>query len=266
MIFNSHKISIAYLKHNNMTRLFAIPNPMKQTFRITLSSILLMISVSTGLLAQDAKAQLTAVGTSAVFGKADGLTIEGTVQSPSGQDTPLQVICIFEYEEGDLTSPSALPAAANGLLHVDQALNGLITDLRKSGKFEGHRLETLLLTPPKGSMPAGQLLLIGLGNRKDFTPDVMTDIGRIGMREALRLGVNSYSHASDLKDGGVDSPTGTVAVNVVKGALDAYETEQYLVSKRLTTHKPLTKVTLLAGQPFFVPSGDAIKAYLATRN
>jgi hypothetical protein len=176
------------------------------------------------------------------------------------------VICIFEYEEGDLTSPSALPAAANGLLHVDQALNGLITELRKSGKFKGHCLETLLLTPPKGSMPAQQLLLIGLGNRKDFTPDVMTDIGRIGMREALRLGVSSYSHASDLKDGGVDSPTGTVAVNVVKGALDAYETEQYLLSKKLTTHKLLTKVTLLAGQPFFVPSRDAIKAYLSTKN
>jgi hypothetical protein len=249
-----------------MINQFKTLTPMKQTLRVALSSILLLISVSTGLFAQDAKPQLTAVGTTAILGKADGLLIEGKVQSPSGQDTPLQVICIFEYEEGDMTSPSALPAAANGLLHVDQALNGLITELRKSGKFKGHRLETLLLTPPKGSMPAQQLLLIGLGNRKDFTPDVMTDIGRIGMREALRLGVSSYSHASDLKDGGVDSPTGTVAVNVVKGALDAYETEQYLLNKKLTTHKPLTKVTLLAGQPFFVPAGDAIKAYLSTKN
>ncbi|MFC0514796.1 M17 family peptidase N-terminal domain-containing protein [Mucilaginibacter angelicae] len=236
-----------------------------QIIRMSIASLLLLISASTSLLAQDAKPKLTAVGTTAVLGKADGITIEGKVQSPSGQATPLQIVCIFEYEEGDLTSPQALPAAANGLLHVDEALKGLITDLRKSGKFLGHRLETMLLTPPKGSMPAQKLLLIGLGNRKDFTPDLMTDIGRVGMREALRLGVSSYSHASDLKDGGIDSPTGTVAVNVVKGALEAYETEQYLVNKKVTTHKPLTKVTLLAGQAFFTPSGDAIKTYLSSR-
>jgi hypothetical protein len=250
-----------------MTKLFATAgNTMQQNLRVALSSFLLLVTVSTGVSAQTAKPQLTAVGTTAVLGKADGIAIEGKVQSPSGQATPLQIVCIFEYEEGDLTSPRALPAAANGLLHVDQALKGLITDLRKSGKFLGHRLETMLLTPPKGSMPAQKLLLIGLGNRNDFTPDLMTDIGRVGMREALRLGVSSYSHASDLKDGGIDSPTGTVAVNVVKGALEAYETESYLVKKKVTTHKPLTKVTLLAGQAFFVPSGDAIKAYLSTKN
>lgn len=236
-----------------------------QTIRLSATLLLLLISTGTTLLAQDAQPKLVAVGTTAVLGKADGITIEGKVQSPSGQPTPLQIVCIFEYEEGDLTSPQALPAAANGLLHVDEALSGLITDLRKNGKFLGHRLETMLLTPPKGSIPAQKLLMIGLGNRKDFTPDLMTDIGRVGMREALRLGVSSYSHASDLKDGGIDSPTGTVAVNVVKGALEAYETETYLVNKKVSSHKPLTKVTLLAGQAFFTPSGDAIKAYLSTR-
>ena len=241
-------------------------NSLQQSLRVALSSFVLLIAAGTNILAQNASPQLAAINTTALFGKADGIAIEGKVQSPSAQATPLQIVCIFEYEEGDLTSPQALPAAANGLLHVDEALKGLITDLRKSGKFQGHRLETILLTPPKGSMPAQKLLLIGLGNRKDFTPDVMTDIGRVGMREALRLGVSSYSHASDLKDGGIDSPTGTVAVNVVKGALEAYETEEYLVNKKVTTHKPLTKVTLLAGQAFFAPSGEAIKAYLSTRN
>jgi hypothetical protein len=238
----------------------------KQNFWSTLAAFLILLSAGSVSMAQDAAPKLTAVGTTAVLGKADGISIIGKVQSPSGQATPLQVICIFEYEEGDLTSPKALPPAANGLLHVDEALNGLITELRKSGRFAGHKLETLLLTPPKGSISAQKLLLIGLGNRNEFNADVMTDIGRTGMREALRLGVSSYSHASDLKDGGVDSPTGTVAVNAVKGALEAYETEEFLVKKKLTSHKPLTAVTLLAGQAFFVPSGEAIKGYLSTRN
>lgn len=247
------------------TQLLGAGKFLQKSLKITFT-LLLLLSVNSSLLAQDAKPQLTPVNTSAVLGKADGIAIEGKVQSPSAQSTPLQIICIFEYQEGDLTSPQALPRAANGLLHVDEAMNGLITDLRKSGKFLGRRLETLLITPPKGTIPAQKLLLIGLGNRNDFTPDLMTDVGRVGMREALRLGVASYSHASDLKDGGIDSPTGIVAVNVVKGAIEAYETEQYLVAKKLTSHKPLTKVTLLSGQAFFVPSGDAIKAYLSSRN
>jgi len=237
-----------------------------QNLRVSFSSLILVLAFSTNCLAQNAQPALTAVGTSAILGKADGIAIEGKVQSPSAQATPLQIICVFEYTEGDMTSPQALPAAANGLLHVDQALSGLITDLRKSGKFAGHALETIIITPPKGTIPAQKLLLIGLGNRNSFDPEIMTSVGRVGMREALRLGVSSYSHGSDLKDAGIDSPTGIVAVNVVKGALDAYETEEYLVNKKLSSHKPLTTVTLLAGQAFFVPAGEAIKAYLSTKN
>jgi hypothetical protein len=40
------------------------------------------------------------------------------VQGPSGQETPLQVACLFEYVEGDITTPPALPAALNGMLHL----------------------------------------------------------------------------------------------------------------------------------------------------
>ncbi|MXV50606.1 peptidase M17 [Pedobacter sp. HMF7647] len=207
---------------------------------------------------------LPSVGTAAILGKLEGVAIEGKVQSPSNQPTPLQIICVFEYVEGDITSPQSLPAAANGLLHVDHALNGLITDLRKSGKFAGHALETILITPSKGSVPAHKLLLVGLGNRNDFTPELMTNVGRVGMREALRLGVSSYSHASDLKDAGIDSPTGLVATNVVKGAIEAYETELYLQSKGLTAFQPLEKMTLLSGQAFFEPSGAAIKHFIKT--
>ncbi|OKS84950.1 M17 family peptidase N-terminal domain-containing protein [Mucilaginibacter polytrichastri] len=221
-----------------------------------------IVFLNDNIYAQKTAQPLAAVGTSAIIGSVDHIEIATTVQSPSNQPTPLQIVCIFEYTEGDITSAQALPAAANGLLHVDQAFNGLITDLRKSGKFAGHALETLLIIPPKGTIPAEKLLLIGLGNRNNFNPELMTNIGRIGMREALRLGVSSYSHASDLKDGGIDSPTGLVATNVIKGAIEAYETEQYLQGKGLTTLKPITKITLLTGQPFFTPTGDAVKLFV----
>jgi hypothetical protein len=232
----------------------------------------LLLSISTACLnatsasAHAEMAKLASPGTSQVLGEVNGIAIEAKVDSPSGNITPLQIVCVFAYTEGDIfKSLPALPRELNGLVHVDEALNGLITDLRKSGRFAGHAFETVLITPPSGTIHAEKLLLIGLGDRNKFTPELMTDIGRVGMREALRLGVSSYSHASDLKDAGIDSPTSEVAQNVVRGALEAYETELYLKSKHASVIKPITKLTLLAGPAFFTPSVEAIKTYLATR-
>ncbi|UYQ93796.1 peptidase M17 [Chitinophaga horti] len=207
---------------------------------------------------------LPAVGTSTIIGKVDGIEVEAKVMSPSAQATPLQVACLFEYTENDLTNPPALPAALNGMLHLDEALHGIITELRKSGKFTGHAYETLLITPPAGTIPAKKLLLVGLGDRNKFDASIMETIGSIGMREALRLGVTSYTHASDLKDEGVGSNTELVAGNVLKGAISAYRTQVFLKEKKMSDHKPLTKVTLLAGPAFYKPSGEALKEVIAT--
>src|ERR1700749_5088515 len=155
----------------------------------------------------DSTHKTTPVGTSAILGNIDGVDIEVMVQGPSTEVTSLQIACVFEYTEGDIfNSPPALPAAVNGMVHLDHDLNGIITDLRKSGKFSGHALETLLITPPQGTIKAGKLLLIGLGDRSKFAPELMLNVAKVAMREALRLNVNTYAFASDLKDGGIDSP------------------------------------------------------------
>ncbi|AYL99381.1 M17 family peptidase N-terminal domain-containing protein [Mucilaginibacter celer] len=214
---------------------------------------------------QKATNNLPAIGTSAILGEIEGIKIEAKVQSPSAELTPLQIVCVFEYVEGDIyTSPPALPANLNGMVHVDQQMKGLITELRKTGKFKGHALETLLISPPKGTIPAEKLLIIGLGDRNHFTPDLMTDVGRVGMGEALRLGVRSYAHASDLKDGGLDSPTGLIVENVLKGAIDAYRTAQFLKAGNYSTFPPLEKMTILAGPAFYDASASAISEVLQT--
>ena len=231
-------------------------------------TFIVSITISTSAVnAQDAQQKLPATGTTATVGKVNGIAIGIKVESPSSETTPLQIVCVFEYTKGDVfNSPLALPAAVNGMVHVDQQLNGLITTLRKSGRFEGHALETILIYPPKGSISAQRLLIIGLGDRTKFTPDLMISVGKTGMREALRLGVTSYAHASDLKDGGVDSPTQVIIGNVLKGAFEAYQTELYLKNKHLTSFKPLTKITLLAGAPFYTASEKAIAETIPTLN
>jgi Cytosol aminopeptidase family, N-terminal domain len=208
-----------------------------------------------------------ATGASKIWGKVDGIAIEGMVQGPSAQITPLQVACVFEYTEGDIyNSPPALPADKNGMVHLDQSLKGIITDLRKNGEFKGHALETLLITPPPGMIKAKKLLLIGLGDRNKFNPELMTSIAVVAMREAIRLVVTKYSFASDLKDAGIDSPTALVAGYVVNGSLEAYRTQVYLAGKKMTAFKPITKITLLAGPDFFLTAGQGIKEAIATLN
>ncbi|GAA3933841.1 peptidase M17 [Chitinophaga oryziterrae] len=228
--------------------------------RIIVSAILTLTGLTTF-------AQTTTVGTSTIWGKVDGVGIEGMVQGPSTEVTPLQVACVFEYTEGDIfNSPPALEASVNGMVHLDHDLKGIITDIRKSGRFTGHAFETLLITPPAGTIGAKRVLLIGLGNRNKFTPSLMTDIASVAMREALRLGVGSFAFASDLKDAGIDSPTALVAANVVKGMFAAYRTEIYLKTKKMSSFKPLTKVTLLAGPAFYTVAGQGIKEAIATFN
>jgi len=235
--------------------------------KLRLLTAIVLLSGCTVTMAQTGTTKTTPLGTSIVWGKIDGIAIEGMVQGPSTEITPLQVACVFEYTEGDIfNSPPALPAQLNGMVHLDEALKGLITEIRKSGKFSGHAFETLLITPPAGTLGAKKLLLIGLGDRNKFTPELMIGVGRVAMTEALRLGVNSYAFASDLKDAGIDSPTALVAENVVKGSLEAYRTETWLKEKKMSTFKPLTKITLLAGPAFYTVAGEGIKQAIATFN
>lgn len=222
--------------------------------------------LTAGLAIAQAESAPPAVGTQVTVGRSSGLAIQVRVDGPATQRTPLQVACVFEYVEGDITtSPPALPPALNGMGHLDASLHGLITEIRRNGRFSGHALETLLLTPPQGTLGADRLLLIGLGDRRSFRPALMEQVGAVGMREALRLGVTAYSHASDVKDAGVNSPTGPTAVALVRGALEALTTEQYLASKGMSPKPTVETLTVLAGRRFFQESADAIRHSLSER-
>ncbi|SDJ13881.1 M17 family peptidase N-terminal domain-containing protein [Chryseobacterium jejuense] len=208
-------------------------------------------------------AQTVATGTSKNWGSVDGISMIGLVQGPSSADTQLQVACVFEYIEDDIFKAPALPANLNGLVHLDEALKGELTNIRKSGQFLGHSLETILITSPQGAMSAKKLLLIGLGDRTQFTPELMISVGEVAAREAMRLGVSNFAFASDLKDAGIDSPTALVAGNVVRGIVQANRSDNYLKEHKLSTTKKIEKVYLLAGPSFFEIAGGGISEAIA---
>lgn len=232
--------------------------------RFCISSLLFLI-LCTLAQASTPTIQLPTLGTHEILGKLDNVNIEVIVQSPAAQETPLQIVCLFEYTEGDIfNSPPALSKELNGMVHVDEALHGLITELRKTHKFEGHSLETLLITPPANTIPAKHLLIIGLGDRNSFKPELMRMVGVVGMREALRLGVTAYSHASDLKDAGISSPTAAVAGYVIQGAMEAYRTQMFLKNQNASQPLTVTHVTLLSGPAFFEDSKLGIQKTMST--
>ena len=117
------------------------------------------------------------------MGEIDGKSIQGLVEGPATAVTPLQIACVFEYTEGDIfNSPPALPAALNGMVHLDEALNVLITDLSKSGTFSGQAFATILIPQPAGKLKASMLLMIGFSNRTHFRPDLNIYIGTLARR------------------------------------------------------------------------------------
>jgi hypothetical protein len=69
----------------------------------------------------------TAIGTSKTWGTVDGISVVGLVQGPSAAKADLQIACVFEYTEGDIFNPPALPKELNGMVHLDEALKGIIT-------------------------------------------------------------------------------------------------------------------------------------------
>ena len=146
-------------------------------------------------------------------------------------------------------------------VEADQKLHGLIKELRKSGKFTARPLETLLIAPPTNTVRSKQLLIIGLGKPDELSLDLMKSVGRVGMREALRLGVTRYSHASDLRDGGSEKfGVGEVARAVIEGALSAYATDKELQGRGFAKARTIANVTYLAGPKYFNETAQAVKA------
>jgi Cytosol aminopeptidase family, N-terminal domain len=162
------------------------------------------------------------------------------VQSPAVTKTELQIFCLFRS--------SPMNPLHGSLIEINEKLHGLLDQLRTPGLFNGDIGETILLTPPAGTVAAKKLLIIGLGDSSSFTPARMYLVGKIALREANRLGIAHPYFAPTILDGGVTAfSTADVAEQVVRGLRDALATESLL--RKGSSAGPLTvdDFTFLAG-------------------
>src|SRR5947209_19821771 len=113
----------------------------------------------------------------------NGVTVTVRMEGPYTADVPLQVVCYFKY------TPEGAKRMTGAPVELDKKLGGVIASLRERGEFVGDEGETLLLIPPKDSIKAKALLLVGLGEEGALSLKVMGRVGRVSLRAAVKLGV-----------------------------------------------------------------------------
>src|SRR5262245_57133221 len=180
------------------------------------------------------------------FEAPNGVTVKVRMEGPYTADVPLQVVCYFKY------TPEGAKRMTGAPVELDKKLGGVIASLRERGEFAGDELETLLLTPPKGSIKAKALLLVGLGAEENLSLKFLERVGKVSLREAAKLGAKRVAFAPLIRDQGNSKlPTGDVEIAVVQSMLLAYDTEKRLQKEGLAPPYSLEEWIVEAGAAYF---------------
>jgi hypothetical protein len=175
------------------------------------------------------------------------------MEGPYTADVPLQIVCYFKY------TPDGAKRLAGAPVELDKKLGGVIASLRERGEFIGDELETICITPPKGSIKAKALLLVGLGNEESLSLKVMERVGRVSLREAAKASVKRVAFAPLIRDqGNAKLPAADVEVAVVHAMLLAYDTEKRLQKERLAKPYTLDEWIVEAGPDYFDETVTAV--------
>lgn len=188
------------------------------------------------------------------IGATDGVTFDVVAWGPAQADVDFSVACMFEHE-------LAGAPLAGGLLGLDQALAGQLTQLRASGAFRAQPMETLLISLPPASVAARALLVIGLGAPESLDGERLHRATRVAMREAIRHGARSMAFAPSVLDGGHTDNAGLDMPRVmIEGMLSALRAEHVLAVAGLAPPPSLQHCTFDVGAPRLHSSGQAFAA------
>jgi hypothetical protein len=176
----------------------------------------------------------------------NNVKVKVRMEGPYTADVPLQVVCYFKY------TPEGAKRMSGAPVELDKRLGGVIGALRERGEFVGDQLETILITPPTSSIKAKALLLVGVGDEDALSLNLMEAVGRVSLREVVRLGVSRVAFAPLIRDQGNSKlGTGEVETAVVRGMLLAYDTEKRLRKEGLSKEFTLDQWNVEAGPMYF---------------
>lgn len=179
-----------------------------------------------------------------------GIKVSIKMVGPYTEMADLQIICLFKHKSAGDNYQGAAKA-------TDEHLNGLLSALRNRGEFVGELGETVLFTPPAGSIPAKQFMVVGLGDEKDLSLDSLRLVGRIAAREAVRLKACHLAWAPVIRDEG----NSTIEVGLgdrvfIEQMLSAYYTEKRFQMQGLAPEFSIESCVIEAGPAYF---GSAVQ-------
>jgi len=211
---------------------------MKITTRIVGLALVLTAAVANA-------ADSTAPKESVFEAKPLGIKVSIKMVGPYAQAADLQIICLFKHMAAGDTYEGAAQA-------TDEHLNGILSALRNRGEFVGELGETFLFTPPKNSIPAKRFMVIGLGDDKNLSLDTLRVVGRVAIREAVRLRAKHIAWAPVIRDEGNTSiEVGEGDRAFVEQMLSAYDTERRLQAQGLAPKFSIESCVIEAGPAYF---------------
>jgi len=207
---------------------------------------LLIALACAGLLGSALAADTTTAPKESVFPtKPLGITVSVKMVGPYMEPADLQIICLLKHKPAGDTYQGAAK-------ETDEKLHGMLSALRNRGEFVGEKGETILFTPPEGSIPAKQFMVIGLGEEKNLSLDTLRMVGRIAAREAVRLKAKHVAWAPVIRDeGNTDIDVGQGDRAFAEQMLAAYDTEKRLQAQGLAPQFSIESLVIEAGPSFF---------------
>jgi hypothetical protein len=195
------------------------------------------------------------------FDAPNNVKIKVRMEGPYTADVPLQIVCYFEY------TPEGVKRMSGAPVELDKKLGGVIASLRTRGEFVGDELETILITPPKDSIKAKGLLLVGLGPEESLSLKVLERVGRVSLRQAAQAGVKRVAFAPLIRDQGNSKiSAGAVEIAVLQGMLLAYDTEKRLQKEGLAKPFTLEEWSVEAGPDYFDETVTAVEKAIKQAN
>ena len=195
------------------------------------------------------------------FDAPNNMKIKVRMEGPYTADVPLQIVCYFKY------TPEGAAKMTGAPVELDKHLGGVIASLRERGEFTGEAMETLLIIPPKGSINAQALLLIGLGDESRLSLKTLERIGNTSLRHAAALGAKRVAFAPLIRDQGNSKlPARDVEIAVVKAMLLAYDTEKRMQKEGLAKAFTLEEWLVEAGPAYFDETATGVQTAIHDAN
>jgi len=120
------------------------------------------------------------------------------------------------------------PGGATGA--VDAAIGGAIAQAIRDGDFQGKWGETLLLRPGRG-IASSRVLVLGLGKKESFTPDLVRQSALPVMRVAKKLKLKTVASVLHGAGAGGLDPRTAARFAALGVALSGYEYDRYKSEK-----------------------------------